>query len=85
MKCQPDKIWIYILFTKNVLASGLGQMHAKRKENDKQKWGGGASQMCVSEAIQQLALSSSRKTRLLGAEARSGSQLENEDTAETEP
>lgn len=43
------------------------------------------TQMCVWGAIQHLALSSSSKTWLLGVEAGSGSQLENEDTAEMEP
>lgn len=43
------------------------------------------SQMCVTEAVRHLALSISRKTLFAGAKAGSGSQLENEDTAETEP
>lgn len=31
----------YTVSGKNVLGLGLRQMHAKRKEKDKQKWGGG--------------------------------------------
>lgn len=55
----------------------------KGMERNKQMWVRETSQKC--EAMQRLALSSSRKTWLSGAKAGSGSQLENEDTAEMEP
>lgn len=55
------------------------------KEGTNRDCGGEKHPKCVLEAMQRLAMSSSGKTWLSGAKAGSGSQLENEDTAETEP
>lgn len=62
------------------------QMPKRERHMEKERRGGRyRSQMRIRKAIKCLALSSSRKTWLVGAEAGSGSQLENEDTAEMEP